>query len=279
MITETREKGIRENTNNVFNKIIYTISVISILLFQNIKANAQEISQNQTKTKEIEMIVPTTDLWWLTINNHIYYNEGEQPDIEKKLSDVKYYMKQRDSLYQIFDNIQQKLQTKKAETGQILGNIAADYINQHWYRSNSNYKDLIEYIKSSDFTNISSWGKILWDLKKQKLTNEEIKAIGVAIMIRKICVDATYCEGDMTGVLSKITNNKHYNILAQQNIDNIDHLLGGERYLLEEFLAAIKEYLNNPSDKIFHKITNLFDKKIMKIVYAGTEFILLSEEE
>ena len=279
MITETREKGIRENTNNVFNKIIYTISVISILLFQNIKANAQEISQNQTKTKEIEMIVPTTDLWWLTINNHIYYNEWEQPDIEKKLSDVKYYMKQRDSLYQIFDNIQQKLQTKKAETGQILGNIAADYINQHWYRSNSNYKDLIEYIKSSDFTNISSWGKILWDLKKQKLTNEEIKAIGVAIMIRKMCVDATYCEGDMTGVLSKITNNKHYNILAQQNIDNIDHLLGGERYLLEEFLAAIKEYLNNPSDKIFHKITNLFDKKIMKIVYAGTEFILLSEEE
>ena len=279
MITETREKGIRENTNNVFNKIIYTISVISILLFQNIKANAQEISQNQTKTKEIEMIVPTTDLWWLTINNHIYYNEGEQPDIEKKLSDVKYYMKQRDSLYQIFDNIQQKLQTKKAETGQILGNIAADYINQHWYRSNSNYKDLIEYIKSSDFTNISSWGKILWDLKKQKLTNEEIKAIGVAIMIRKMCVDATYCEGDMTGVLSKINNNKHYNILAQQNIDNIDHLLGGERYLLEEFLAAIKEYLNNPSDKIFHKITNLFDKKIMKIVYAGTEFILLSEEE
>jgi len=61
MITETRE--IRENTNNVFNKIIYTISVISILLFQNIKANAQEISQNQTKTKEIEMIVPITDLW------------------------------------------------------------------------------------------------------------------------------------------------------------------------------------------------------------------------
>ena len=98
-------------------------------------------------------------------------------------------------------------------------------------------------------------------------------------MIRKMCVDATYCEGDMTGVLSKINNNKHYNILAQQNIDNIDHLLGGERYLLEEFLAAIKEYLNNPSDKIFHKITNLFDKKIMKIVYAGTEFILLSEEE
>lgn len=266
MITETRGKGIRENTNNVFNKIIYTISIISILLFQNIKANAQEIYQNQTKTKEIEMIVPITDLWWLTINNHIYYNEGEQPDIEKKLSDVKYYMKQRDSLYQIFDNIQQKLQTKKAETGQILGNIAADYINQHWYRSNSNYKDLIEYIKSSDFTNISSWGKILWDLKKQKLTNEEIKAIGVAIMIRKICVDATYCEGDMTGVLSKITNNKHYNILAQQNIDNIDHLLGGERYLLEEFLAAIKKNTwTIHQTKYFTKLQTYLIKKPWKL--------------
>lgn len=246
----------------------------------NKQENPQPKKKPLIEEKSYELSLPDPRGW--KAERIIYYNDSA--DFQDNINRIKKEIAKRDTLHQIYEAELEKLKKEDEENKyeKSLYNTAIMYLNHTSNCFGMSNQQFLDYIQSREFTDIATLQKITNDLKNiYHLTPEEIRQVELPIMIHLICIEIQNCYRHFRNIAMNMNNKikwrSNYTLKFQKQIST--HMLWGiawRSYLnTNNFLQAIKRYLDAPNNQKRRIVEYEYDKRIIKMLTCQKELCLL----